>query len=177
MEQAAAAWCLPTAAATSSDGVIMNKHWYCLPFFLAFAFLPAYAMQASPQEALEEIATADKVETVIKHLPLKVEEHLKKLSAKDQAALMERLLISKNLEREGGKLSRSDSETAWELVEKEGKEKTTITFKNTYISGDNALVELEIKGQEQRRPETILIGMRLEGGQWRVPSGGQLAKD
>jgi hypothetical protein len=156
------------------------KDSYSLLFLLVCTFSSAMALQASPQEALEEIATADKIDTVIKHLPVKVEEHLRKLPAKERAAVAENLLLSKNLEREGRKLARSDDGSAWEVVEKEGQEKTILTFKNTYISGANALVELEIQGQRhgeaKLHSESMFIGMRFEGGEWRVQQLGHWQK-
>jgi hypothetical protein len=181
LEQGWAAWCLQAPVAPSLDGVMMKvKSSYCLLFLLVYTFSSAVALQASPQEALEEIATADKIDTVIKHLPVKVEEHLRKLPAKERAAVAEKLLLSKNLEREGGKLARSDDGSAWEVVEKEGQEKTVLTFKNTYISGANALVELEIKGQRhgeaKLHSESMFIGMRFEGGEWRVQQLGHWQK-
>src|SRR5215470_13750180 len=92
-----------------------------LMFFLACALVSAGA-QSAPQEALEEFATADKIETVLKHLPVKVEDYFQKLPAKEKAAFAEKL-PSKSLEREGGKLTRSD-DGGWVLQEKkDGKDK------------------------------------------------------
>jgi type IV pilus assembly protein PilA len=150
-------------------GMKANSRW-CVVLFLACVFTPARALQSSPQEALEEMATADKIDTVLKHLPLKVEEFVKKLPAKERADFAEKFLVAKNLEREGGKLTRSDDGSAWVLLEKDGKEKTVITFKNTYAAGPEALVELEAKGE--RRTETIFVGMKLEDGEWRVHQAG-----
>jgi hypothetical protein len=152
------------------------KSSYCLMFFLVCALTSARALQASPQEALEEIATADKADTVIKHMPVKVEEYLQKLPAKEKAALTEKLLLSKQLEREGGKLARSDDGSGWELLEKGGQEKILITFKNTYTSGPDALVELEVREPNQHHVESLFIGMRFEDGEWRVHQAGQWQK-
>jgi hypothetical protein len=135
--------------------------------FLTCSVVPAYSLQAStPQDALEEIATAENIATVMKHLPLKVQEYMQKLPVQEKAAMADKLLLSKNLEREGGKLSRTDDGNGWELVEKDGKSKGTITFKKTFISGTDALVELEVK--EGEHSETAMIGMRFEGDEWRV---------
>jgi hypothetical protein len=134
--------------------------------------IPAKA-QSSPQEALEELVTADKAETVLKHLPVKVEDHILKLPAKERAAFMERLLLNKNLQREGGKLTRGD-DGGWVLEVNEGKEKTFITIRNTYTSGLDALVEIEAKSKV--RTQTAFVGMHLEGGEWRIQRVGHWAK-
>jgi len=150
------------------------KGSFCVVLFLACALVPARALQASPQETLEEIASADKADTVLKHLPVKVEEYLAKLPAKERAALADKLLLSKNLEREGGKLTRSE-DGGWVLIErttregKDGKEepnKVVFTPKNTYTSGPDALVELEVTEHDIK--SSILIGMHFEGGEWRI---------
>ena len=134
--------------------------------------IPAKA-QSSPQEALEELVTADKVETVLKHLPVKVEDYILKLPAKEKAAFKEKLLLSKNLQGEGGKLTRGD-DGGWVLEEKEGERKTFINIRNTYTSGLDALVEIEVKSE--RRTETMFVGMHLEGGEWRIQRAGHWAK-
>jgi hypothetical protein len=144
----------------------------CVIFFLLCAMIPAKA-QSSPQEALEELVTTDKIETVLKHLPVKVEDSILKLPAREKAAFTEKVLPSKNLQREGGKLTRGD-DGGWVLEEKEGKEKTFIAIRNTYTSGLDALVEIEAKSE--RHTETFFVGMHLEGGEWRIQRAGHWAK-
>ena len=145
---------------------------YCLLVaFLLGSFLSAKALQGSPQEALEEFATAEKFEDFARHLPAKVEEHMAQLPKQEREALAEKLMITRNLARDGGSLTRSDGGNSWELVEKSAGEKVTFTFENTYTAGDTALVELEIT--EKNRSQTIFIGMRLEENEWRIQKFGQ----
>lgn len=148
--------------------VPMKINWLLRTFlFLACSVVPMYSVQAgTPQTALEELATAENIAVALKHLPLKVQEHVEKLPAQEKAAMADKLLIRKNMEREGSKLSRTGDGNGWELVEKDGKSKGTITVKKTFISGADALVELEIK--EGEHSETAMIGMRFEGDEWRV---------
>jgi hypothetical protein len=134
--------------------------------------IPAKA-QSSPQEALEELVTADKAETVLKHLPVKVEDYILKLPAKEKAAFKEKLLLSKNLQGEGGKLTRGD-DGGWVFEEKEGERKTLITIRNTYTSGLDALVEIEAKSE--LHTQTAFVRMHLEGGEWRILQAGHWAK-
>ena len=119
---------------------------YLLAFFLMFG-ASAFALQGgTPEAALEEIITADSVETVIRHLPVKVQEHLEKLPSQQRTRLSEKLLLGRNLEQHGGKLTKSGDGNSWELVEKEGEPPIVFTWKKTYTGGDEALIQFEIKG-------------------------------
>src|SRR6266567_7236028 len=157
-EQAEASRCLLEVAVP-----MRIKNWLLPTFlFLVCSVVPAYSLQASsPQEALEELATAENLAAVIKHLPLKVQEQIEKLPAQGKAAMADKLVIKKSLEREGGKLTRTDDGSGWELVEKDGKPKAIITFKRTFLSGTGAdtLVELEVK--DRGYSESVMIGMRF----------------
>ncbi len=68
----------------------------CLVIVLLLGpFLSAKALQGSPQAALEELATAEKFEDFVKHLPAAVEEHVAKLPKQDREALAEKLMITR----------------------------------------------------------------------------------
>src|SRR6266567_4134369 len=142
-EQAEASRCLLEVAVP-----MRIKNWLLPTFlFLACSAVPAYSLQASsPQEALEELATAENLAAVIKHLPLKVQEQIEKLPAQGKAAMADKLVIKKSLEREGGKLTRTDDGSGWELV------------------------ELEVK--DRGYSESVMIGMRFEHDEWRVTNIG-----
>src|SRR5262249_22029597 len=163
----------------SREGRAMtNKCWRFAAILLLVCSIPwAHALQAgTPEAALEEIATADNVDAVIRHLPVKVEEHLAKLPLQQRAAMAEKLLLVKNLERQGGKLTRSGDGNSWELIEKEGAQKVTITVKKTFLSGDDALVQLEISEEKQANrvmTNNVMIGMHYENHEWRVIEAGQ----
>lgn len=138
-----------------------------------FATIPhTWALQAgTPEEALEEMAAAQTVETVIKHLPVKVEEYMEKLPAPQRAAVAEKLLLKQNLERGGGTLTRFDDGRSWELVEKQGGTKVTVAWKKTFISGTDALVQFEIK--EPTHTALIQVGMSYEANEWRLAEVGE----
>jgi hypothetical protein len=143
--------------------------------FVAGSIPRAQALQSgSPEEALEEIVTADSVEAVIKHLPVKVQEFVEKLPKQQKAALTDEFLVHKKLEREGGKLTRSD-DGSWELVEKENGPKVTLTLKKTFIAGTDALVQIEIKEERHAEKHTnlIMLGMRYENDEWRLSEVGE----
>jgi type IV pilus assembly protein PilA len=144
--------------------------------FLLVTIPHAWALQAgTPEEALEEMATADSIETVTKHLPVKVEEYVKKLPRQEQGALAGKLLVSKNLEREGGSLTRSDDGSAWELVEKEDRSKAVIRLKKTFVAGADALIQMEITEERggEKHTNLIMLGMRYESNEWRLSEVGE----
>src|ERR1700743_2460356 len=133
-------------------------------------FLSAKALQGSPQAALEELATAEKFEDFVKHLPAAVEEHVAKLPKQDREALAEKLMITKSLLHDGSTLTHTGA-NSWDVVQKSDGDKRTFTFKNTYTAGDTALVELEIT--DKHPTQTLLIRMRLEKDEWRIQNIGQ----
>ena len=151
----------------------MKRIWQFALILLAMSIIPsAKALQSgTPEGALEEMATANDIETVIKHLPVKVQEFMEKLPLPQRAAMAEKLLISRNVEREGGSLVKSDDGRAWELVEKGDRPKTTIRWKKTFVSGDDALVQVEV--QEENHTGLMMVGMRYEGNEWRIMQVGE----
>src|SRR5215470_5624010 len=155
----------------------MNKLLYpfAILLFVVGGIPLAQALQSSsPEEALEEIVTAESVYTVIKHLPVKVQEFIEKLPKQQKAAMTDEFLIRKKLEQQGGKLTRSH-DGSWQLVEKENGPKITFTLKKTFTAGTDALVQIEIK--EERHGEThanfIMLGMRYENDEWRLSEVGE----
>ena len=152
-----------------------RKLWHFASILFLINCMPcAQAIQAStPEAALAEMATADNIDTLIKHFPVKVEEYMAKLPLQQRKAMAEKMLISKALERQGGKLTISADGLSAELLEKEGGEKITITWKNTFTStsGNDALVQLEI--QEKQHTMPLMIGMSYENNEWRVTHVGE----
>jgi hypothetical protein len=149
----------------------MKRLFYFALLVLFMVFVPqARALQAGPEEALEEMATAQKIEDLIRHLPVRVQQYFEKMPEQQRAAIADKLLLSKNLERDGGKLERIDDMT-WELVRKEGGPKASIRLKKTFISGTDALLQMEIT--EKSRTMPIMLGMRFEENEWRVVEIGE----
>lgn len=150
-----------------------RKLWHFAAILFVVNCMPcAQAIQAAtPEAALEEMATADNVDTLIRHFPVKVEEYIAKLPLQQRKAMTEKMLVSKALEQQGGKLTISSDGLSAELLEKEGGEKITITWKNTFTSGNDALVQLEI--QEKQHTTPLMIGMSYENNEWRVTHVGE----
>jgi hypothetical protein len=150
-----------------------RKLWHFASILFLINCMPcAQAIQAStPEAALAEMATADNIDTLIKHFPVKVEEYMAKLPLQQRKAMTEKMLVSKALEQQGGKLTISSDGLSAELLEKEGGEKITITWKNTFTSGNDALVQLEV--QEKQHTTPLMIGMFYENNEWRVTHVGE----
>ncbi|HKR96891.1 MAG TPA: hypothetical protein VJW55_16055, partial [Candidatus Angelobacter sp.] len=111
-----------------------RKLWHFASILFLINCMPcAQAIQAStPEAALAEMATADNIDTLIKHFPVKVEEYMAKLPLQQRKAMAEKMLVSKALKQQGGKLTISSDGLSAELLEKEDGEKITITWKNTF---------------------------------------------
>jgi len=155
----------------------MRKALHLFALFILWAiFIPqARALQSgSPEEALEEIATAEDVATVLKHLPVKVQESIQKLPKQEVAALKDEILIKKRLERHGGTLTRSD-DGSWELIEREGGPKATFSIKKTFVAGADALVQIELAEERhgEKHSEIFWILMRFEADEWRLSQVGE----
>jgi len=150
------------------------KTWrkYCLATALILGTCwPAQGQSGTPEAALEEMVTATSPEAVIKHLPVVVEEYLKKLPPQAKAGMLDQIVVARQIEREGKKLRRSGDGSNWEAVGADGNVEVAIRVKGTFISGADALVPLEI--QRENESLTVLLGLRLEEGEWRLTEAGE----
>lgn len=168
-------------------------------FFLAIAFFSfkgiALALQANtPEEALEEMVTTDKLQTLAGHLPLQVEEKIDKLDPKQKEELSKKVLVKNLVAGEGGSFRKAEDGVSYELRNEKGEIEVAIRWKDTYISGDEALIALEfskkdaVSDQRSNQPNTrpappkdkdralILVSMRLQEGAWRLIGFGQWEK-
>lgn len=135
--------------------------------FILLSHCASSGQAGTPEAALEEMVTTQKPEVFEKHLPLVVQQALDQLSHKEKLAALDEIFVSKKLEREHVKLRRSDEEDGWEIVNEKGDVDVKIALRNTFISGTEAFVLLKAR-EKQRAPEQLLVGMRLEEGEWRV---------
>jgi hypothetical protein len=125
----------------------------------------------TPEGALEEMATANDFDTLLKHLPVKVQSSLEKATTATRASILGRLLVRKSIESEGGQLNRNADGRGLELVNREGQVMAAVRLKNTFISGTDALVELEIKERTQQW-DVAMIEMHYQDDEWRVIRAG-----
>lgn len=162
--------CIPRKCEALLTRIKVARNVLLLVLIMSWTSLLA-CQAGTPEDALEDMATANDIETVIKHLPVKVEEFMEKLPLPQRTAMADKMLVSRNLEREGGSLVKSSDGRVWELVEKEGRPKTTLRWKKTFVSGNDALVQVEIK--EEHHTELIMIGMSYENNEWRIMQVGE----
>ena len=95
----------------------LRKHF----FFIAILFsTPAFCWQNTPEAALEEMATADKLEVLAKHLPVKVQQAIEQLDEKGKKEIANKLLVKSHMEQDGTTFSKSDDGTVWELKNAKG---------------------------------------------------------
>jgi hypothetical protein len=166
-------------------------------FFLVIAFLnfrgAAFSLQANtPEGALEELVTADKIETFARHMPVQVEEAINKLGAKEKEELSKKLLVPNLASQQDLILGKAEDGVTWEVRNVKGELEGSIKLKNSFISGTDALVALAFHekesvpndesdqpgakppAHEQRQKDAplILVSMRLQEGEWRVISFG-----
>src|SRR5258708_10995625 len=144
----------------------------------------------SPEAALEEMATSDKAEVVLKHLPPAVQKALDSLPPQERAKVVDKFLPSKLLAREKVKLTKSDDGSFWETTTPDGAS-GIIRIQKTFLSGSDALVMVRasekpkapageaaptdtMPGQSGaeftpgRRDALIFLVMRMDDGEWRL---------
>lgn len=146
----------------------------------------AIAWQANtPEAALEEMVTAETLDTLAKHLPLNVQEAIGKLAAKDKEQIAKKLLVRNLAESEGITVQKTDDGSAWQVTDSKHEDKGFIKLKNSFVSGTEAIVVLEAseaseaKNSEgnsesgggrttEKRHIRMLVSMRLQEGEWRL---------
>lgn len=143
----------------------------------------AFAFQSStPEGALEEMATADTLDTVTKHLPLSVQEAIDKLGAKEKEQIAKKLLFRNLMASQGLTLRKKDDGSAWEVINEKHQLEGSIKLSKSFISGNEAMLMLEateIKSSDsngepapdhnqERTRQRMLVSMRLQEGEWRV---------
>src|SRR5215510_9981141 len=106
--------------------------------------ISAFAFQAStPEGALEEMATTDKLEVFARHLPVPLQEEINKLDGKDKVELSERLLMRKLMETQGLAFTKLEDGITWEVRKAKTQRVGSAKVKNSFLSGVEAFVMLE----------------------------------
>lgn len=148
----------------------------------------------TPEAALEEIVTTDKIEVMARHLPVKVQEAIDSLDEKRKKELAVKLLPQSVMKRAGEVFAKSDNGTEWELRNEKKEVEGTIKLLNSFVSGSDALLSLEFTEhppsqkskqsdsdenhlpQRSSEPHVMLVSMRLEGDEWRIVGFGPWEK-
>jgi hypothetical protein len=127
-------------------------------FFLVIAVFSfrgaALCLQAStPEGALEEMVTTDKIETLASHLPVKIEEAINALNPKEKEDLSKKLLVKNLIATKGETLHKADDGVTWEVLNDKGELEGSLRLKSSFISGTDALVSLSVIEKESARGE------------------------
>lgn len=159
---------------------------------ILFSSILAFGQSGSPQEALEELATTENTEIVLKHLPVSVGHTIEQMSPAERAAIDKQLLIRRKMKEEGVELQRGGDGSTWELTGPSDTEdinsaasprkKILITIQSAIENGTDALLIIDRRpdlsappGQEQPEPrkrESALVRMKFEEGEWRITDVG-----
>src|SRR5262249_40786695 len=166
----------------------MKAFCRCIFFIgLFICSVNALTLQSStPEAALEELVNTDKLEVALKHLPLTVQQAVDQLSPKEKEQISTRLVVRKQMEKEGISIHKRDDGTAWEAVSEKDGIVGSVKVKNSFASGTEAFLVLEFtetkntgeneSGQKQKKePHSTeaLVSMRLQEGEWRVTGFGE----
>jgi type II secretory pathway pseudopilin PulG len=132
--------------------------------------IPVYSLQANtPQGALEEIATADKPEILVRHLPEPIQKSIEALPKPKKLEVLSQLMRMKAEQFDNCTVRRTSGDT-WEIVDQDGKSQGTVKLENAFISGLDALLPMRINS------ETVIVTLHLEGNEWRIQDFGNWQK-
>jgi hypothetical protein len=153
--------------------VPMKNPWLVIASLLSLS-LPVRAFQAdTPQGALEEIATTNKPEVLVRHLPEPIQKSIEALPRPKKSEVMSQLMQMKAEQLNNYSLRRAGGDT-WEMVDEVGDKKGTVTLENAFISGLDALLPLHITSSDGS--DTLIVTMHLEGNEWRIQDFGHWEK-
>ena len=155
---------------------LMTYPWLAVAFLLLpFVSQPAHSLQAStPQGALEEIATTNKPEILVRHLPETIQKSIEALPKPKKSEVMMQLMQMKADQFDNCTVRRAEGADAWEILDKDGERKGTVRLENAYISGLDALLPLQISSTDNSG--TLIVTMHLEDNEWRIQDFGNLSK-
>lgn len=150
--------------------------------------IAAFGQSGSPQTALEEMATADNLETVLRHLPPSFERTIRRMSPDQRASIENELLIQNKMKAEGLELQRGSDGSTWELTgpgdpgDANGapapRKKIVLTIQSAAENGNDALLLIDAREEATdnqtipKRRESALAWMKFEDGDWRISEVG-----
>jgi hypothetical protein len=147
-------------------------HRLCIVLtFLAATSLSMRGLQAStPQAALEEIATTNKPDVIVRHLPEPVQKGIEVLTSSQKQQVLDKLLSMKAERLDGCTLRHASDVDAWEIIDPKGETKGTVKLVNTFFSGVEALLSLKFESDDGW--QMFIVAMHLEGDDWRIDNFG-----
>jgi hypothetical protein len=135
-----------------------------------------YAWQgATPQAALEEIASTTQPEVIARHLPEPVQKRIEALPAAKKQAILKSLLELKSSQLQDCTVRPAHEGSGWEIIDEDGDLKGKVTLDNAFISGLEAMLPLrfETPGGDS---QSFIVTMHLEDDEWRIDDFGPWTK-
>ncbi|HEY6305215.1 MAG TPA: hypothetical protein VI488_02000 [Candidatus Angelobacter sp.] len=152
----------------------MKTPW-ALAVLLSGMSFSVYALQGkSPEAALEEMATAEKPEAIVRHLPEAVQKSIDELPKPQKQQVLDKLLSMKSEHLGGYTIRRASRADGWEIIDEDGQSQGKVTLGNVFVSGLDALVSLQLQSEDDS--QTFMVAMRLEGDDWRIDDFGPWQK-
>lgn len=152
----------------------MKLHWFLIVLLFDLSN-PGLALQGNtPQTALEELATTNKPEVIVRHLPEPVQKSIEVLPKPKKQEVMEKLVSMKSDQFDGCTLRRATDSDAWEIIDADGDTKGKVILANAFISGVDAMLPLQF--ESDNGSQTFIVTMHLEGDDWRLDSFGPWEK-
>jgi hypothetical protein len=153
---------------------LMSNPWLVIAF-LVWLSSPVYSFQANtPQGALEEIATADKPEILVRHLPEPIQKSIEALPRPKKTEVLSQLMQMKAEQLDNCTVRRGDGADTWEILGQNGESKGTVKLENAFISGLDAMLPLHITSPDNSG--TLIVTLHLEDSEWRIQDFGHWEK-
>src|SRR5947207_2108098 len=157
----------------------MRIRGYLLAMMFICGSSIAWLQAATPAGALEEMVTTDKLEVFARHLPVKLLDALNTLDEKDKNEILAEFQSkTHDPERKAG-WRKSNDGAAWEMVDAENQVMGAITLEHSFISGNDAVLELAAHRKRQtnqgiwEHTSRGFVRMKFELGEWRVIEFGE----
>lgn len=145
-------------------------------WLISFLFaLPVYAWQsATPQAALEEMASTTKPEVIARHLPEPVQKRIEALPKVKKQEILSKLLELKSSQLQDCTVRPAQSGDGWEVIDEDGGIKAKVKLDNAFISGLDAMLPLRIEADGNL--QSFIVTMHLEDNEWRIDDLGPWEK-
>ncbi len=159
----------------------MKSAWrliLCSLLIVASSF--TWGQASTPEGALEEMLTTDKVEIFARHLPVKLLDALNQQGEAHKAATLAKFLATIRTDKPIGTVQKSTDGHTWEFIARGIQ--TDIVLTHSFISGTDAFLNLKLKRKievprQYRLEKNIFVSMCMEDGEWRVIDFGNLSPE
>lgn len=127
------------------------------------------AQSATPEAAFQEFAITDQPTVFEQHLPASLQQALDQLPADQKQQILDKFMVSKLVKKDGITVRPTEDPRVFELA-RENHPSATLTLKNSFVDGTDALLLMEIK--DGKSSQIVLVRLQLEDADWRVEQFG-----